>query len=107
MLPAAMVGLDLHPMQAGVVAVRRQRRPPAQVGDSPATDDPGEGQPLCGNIPQPFATDLGEHRRRGIGVELGQRAVEIGEDDEGFVSRQSFDRMLHIRKHGLSVAVRV
>ena len=103
MLPAAAVDLDLHAVQPGIVAVLREWRPPPQIGHAPAADNTCEGQGLGGNVTQPLAADFGEHRGRRVGVELGEGAVEVGQNYERLIEGQGFDGVLHVGQHEISV----
>ena len=99
MMPAAIADFHFHPMQPRVVAARRQRGATPQVWNAPAADDADERLRLGRDVAEPLAADVGEHRHRRIGMELGQRAVEIRQEHERLLERKAGYRVLYVGQH--------
>ena len=89
---ATAADLDLHPVQAGEIDAIGQLRARAQVVEAAAADDAERDAGLRGDAAQQLPSLGGQLRRGGIGMELGERAVEVEQEHEGAVGGPARDR---------------
>ena len=86
---------DLESMQAGMIDAVGEPRSTKQIVETPSADDADRDTRLLRDaldqVP-PFGCQL---RRGRIGVELGERAIKIEQENEGAIGRPGCHRSQH------------
>ncbi len=98
---AYAVGFDLEAVEAGVVHTVRKARAPLQVVEPAPADDPERQIGPPRHCEQQLVAFGGQLRGGRVGVEFGQRAVEIQQQHKRGVGGPIFNCGLHLRQHSL------